>query len=89
MVQKIAQDELEVHVELDKAILRNELKTDRGVECLERKKVIIRVIDEVVSSEMEWVDYLFSEGRSIVGMNADFIETVGMFQRKRRLPLLN
>lgn len=83
MVQKIAQDELEVHVELDKAILRNELKTDRGVECLERnKEVIIRVIDEVVSSEMEWVDYLFSEGRSIVGMNADLLKQWVCFNAK-------
>lgn len=83
MVQKIAQDELEVHVELDKAILRNELKTDRGIKCFERnKEVITQIIDEVVSSEMQWVDYLFSEGRSIVGLNADLLKQWACFNAK-------
>lgn len=69
-VQKIAQDELEVHVELDKAILENELKTERGKIAYEQcKDRIEQLVEEVVSSELEWVDYLFSEGRELVGIN--------------------
>lgn len=71
-IQKIAQDELEIHVELDRAVLRHELATERGqrafTECRER---IEKMIEEVVDSELRWIAYLFSEGRELVGMNAD------------------
>jgi ribonucleoside-diphosphate reductase beta chain len=82
-VQKIAQDELEVHVELDKAVLKNELKTERGRIAFEQcKDKIQNLIDEVVSSELEWVDYLFSEGRELVGMNADVLKQWVLFCSK-------
>ena len=29
------------------------------------------MIEEVVDSELRWIAYLFSEGRELVGMNAD------------------
>ncbi len=71
-IQKIAQDELEIHVELDRAVLRHEMDTERGrtafTQCRER---IERMIAEVVDSELRWIDYLFSEGRELVGMNAE------------------
>ena len=71
-IQKIAQDELEVHAELDRVVLLNELKTERGqtafAQCREQ---IEKMIEEVVESELRWINYLFSEGRELVGMNAD------------------
>ncbi len=71
-IQKIAQDELEIHVELDRAVLRHELSTERGqnafVQCRGR---IEKMIEEVIDSELRWIDYLFSDGRELVGMNAD------------------
>ncbi|WP_374493686.1 ribonucleotide-diphosphate reductase subunit beta [Brachymonas sp.] len=71
-IQKIAQDELEIHVELDRAVLKNELTTERGqaafAQCRER---IEKMIEEVIESELRWIDYLFSDGRELVGMNAD------------------
>jgi ribonucleoside-diphosphate reductase beta chain len=71
-VQKIAQDELEIHVELDRVVLLHELATERGqaafVQCRGR---IQAMIEEVVDSELRWIAYLFSEGRELVGMNAD------------------
>jgi len=74
-VQKIAQDELEVHCELDKLVIETELKTKRGQIAFEQcKDKIVAMIEEVRSSEHEWVDYLFSEGRSLVGVNADMIK---------------
>jgi len=70
-VQKIAQDELEVHSAFDKAILTYELKTPRGKEafrqCEEQIKQLLR---EVLQREYDTVDYLFSEGRTLVGSNA-------------------
>lgn len=75
-VQKIAQDELEVHVELDKEVIRIELQTERGKAAYERLKPKIQsLFDEVVEAEMIWTDYLFSEGRELVGANAPLIKS--------------
>lgn len=71
-VQKIAQDELEIHVALDKAILKNELQTERGRVAFEQCKPQIQaLIDEGLYQEYSFVDYLFSEGRTLVGYNPD------------------
>lgn len=71
-IQKIAQDELEIHVQLDKAILRNELQTERGKIAYEQcKDQIQAAIDEGLAEECYFVDYLFSEGRTLVGYTAD------------------
>lgn len=71
-VQKIAQDELEVHVELDKAILRNEFQTERGRIAFEQcKPTIQKLIDESLLQEFSFMDYLFSEGRSLPGFTVD------------------
>ena len=82
-VQKIAQDEFEVHVELDKAVITAELKTERGqIAFRAMRETIKKLVDEVVKSEMEWVDYLFSEGRELVGLNADVLKQWTLFNAK-------
>jgi ribonucleoside-diphosphate reductase beta chain len=79
-VQKIAQDELEIHVELDKEVLRIELQTERGQSTYNRLKPRIqKLFDEVVNAELAWADYLFSEGRELVGANANIIKSWVMF----------
>ena len=71
-VQKIAQDEYEVHVELDKAVLKRELATERGKIAFQQcEHKIQKLLDEVIASEFEWLDYLFSDGEELVGVNAD------------------
>lgn len=82
-VQKIAQDELEVHAEFDKAVLREEFKTERGKKAFEHcEQQIIDLLDEVIDSEFEWVDYLFSEGRELVGLNSDVLKRWTLFCSK-------
>lgn len=82
-VQKIAQDELEVHVELDKEILRVELATERGRASYNRQKSKIKALcDEVVANELEWTQYIFSEGRSLVGTNASIVSNWVLFNAK-------
>lgn len=82
-VQKIAQDELEVHVELDKAVLKSELKTERGKIALEQcRRDIQELVDEVIQSEFDWIEYLFSEGRELVGMNSDILKQWTLFCAK-------
>ena len=71
-IQKIAQDELEIHVELDRAVLLHELGTERGQAAFAQYRGRIQaMIEEVVDSELRWIEYLFSEGRELVGMNAE------------------
>lgn len=71
-IQKIAQDELEIHAELDRAVLLNELSTERGKAAFTQcRDDIEKMLEEVVDSELRWINYLFSEGRELVGMNAE------------------
>lgn len=82
-VQKIAQDEYEVHVQLDKAVIKYEMKTERGRTAFEQcKPKIEQLIREVVSGELTWVKYLFSEGRELVGVNADMLSKWVLFCAK-------
>lgn len=55
-IQKIAQDELEIHAELDRAVLQNELTTARGQTAFAQKREDIeQLIAEVVDSELAWI----------------------------------
>lgn len=82
-IQKIAQDELEIHAELDRAVLVHELTTPRGKQAfLECRSDIQLMIEEVVDGEMIWVDYLFSEGRELVGVNAERLKAWTLYCAK-------
>lgn len=79
-IQKICQDELEVHVELDKEVLRIELQTVRGKAAYERLKPRIqRMADEILQTEFDWTDYQFSEGRELLGGNAHTVKSWVLF----------
>jgi ribonucleoside-diphosphate reductase beta chain len=82
-IQKIANDEYKVHVELDREILRNECKTERGrialVQCNDKIK---KLIDEVTQGELDWVDFLFSEGRELVGMSPELLKKWVLFNAR-------
>jgi ribonucleoside-diphosphate reductase beta chain len=70
-VQKIAQDEFEVHVPYGKAVLRALARTARGRRAFEQcRDRIVQIIDEVAASEIEWTDYAFSEGRELTGVTS-------------------
>lgn len=89
-VQKIAQDELEVHSELDKEVLRIERKTFRGKiasEILAPK--ISEIFHEIVRSEFLWIDYLFSDGRSLVGTNKDILKNWVLYNARVVSDFLN
>lgn len=74
-VQKIAQDELEVHCELDKEVLKIERKTERGRIAHEATKDRLnKIFHDIINTETTWVDYLFSDGKVLVGANADIIK---------------
>ena len=89
-VQKIAQDELEVHSELDKEVLRTERKTVRGKLAHDVMASRIKgVFEEIVTSECEWIDYLFSEGRSLVGTNKEILKQWVLYNARSVAEFLN
>jgi ribonucleoside-diphosphate reductase beta chain len=70
MVQKIMLDEIFCHYKTDAIALDIELATERGKIAMQQcKEEILEMVAEVRSQEHQWSDYLFSEGRSIVGLN--------------------
>jgi ribonucleoside-diphosphate reductase beta chain len=82
-VQKIAQDELEVHVELDKEVLRVELATERGQAAYKRLKPRIKALgDAVIQTELDWTDYAFSEGRELVGTNVKLVKNFVLYNAR-------
>lgn len=82
-VQKIAQDELEVHAELDKEVLKVLLSTPEGKAAHVRLlPTINKMFDECISLEHNWTDNLFSEGRSLVGTNAETVKQFVLYCAK-------
>lgn len=58
-VRRIAQDELEVHVTLDKLVIANELKTERGqVFMATMWEEVTKLIREVTQSELDWAHWM-------------------------------
>lgn len=70
-IQKIAQDEFEVHVELDRLVLENELKTERGRIAYRQLKPRMQAIyDEVIGAEVSWTrDVLWADGYDLKHLN--------------------
>jgi len=74
-VEKIAQDELEIHSEVDKLIIQHEMGLDRGKIAYEETKAEMNnMLNEIVIQECEWSDFLFSEGREILGLTPDILK---------------
>ena len=89
-VQKIAQDELEVHVSLDKEVLRVLLGTEEGQNAYNRLKPRIKKLaDAVVQAELDWTDYAFSQGRELAGTNAKIVKNFVLFNARDPYEFLN
>jgi ribonucleoside-diphosphate reductase beta chain len=82
-IQKIANDEFSIHVEMDREVLRNEVKTEFGqtalVQCRDR---IQKLIDEVTLAELKWNAFLFSEGRELPGITVDLLNRWSLFNAR-------
>ena len=83
-VQKIAQDELEVHCELGAEVLKCEMQTERGKIALEQThSELLEIFNEIVESERVWLfDYLFADGRTLIGANAELLYQWTLFGAK-------
>ena len=69
-VQKISQDEYEVHVNLDKAVLRNELALPVGKAAYARNRdQILELLQEVVDLELQWSEEILKD-EPLVGLTS-------------------
>lgn len=74
LVQKIMLDEI-LHTKMDFATLDILVRDPEWAELLgEVMPDVQSILDEIVAQEMNWADYIFSEGRSIVGLNAGLLK---------------
>lgn len=82
-VRKIAQDELEVHSEYRKEVIREMLKTDLGKQAYENiKDELKNIVKEVIDAELYWTnEYLFKD-RVLVGTNAELVSKWVLFNAK-------
>ncbi len=76
LVQKINIDEM-IHFEAGRYTLQDILLKDTKWKRIfdENKEVMQQVVDEVVQGEETWNKYIFSEGRSLVGLNVSLLNS--------------
>lgn len=68
-VQKICQDEM-IHFEIARYALRDIMKDSSFSDVVKRcMPDVIKMIEDTTGQEMEWNEFLFQDGRSIVGLN--------------------
>lgn len=78
-VKLICRDEIEVHCQYRKAVLKALISAPEGEVALSKVKHRMKqVLDEVTDNELNWTDKLF-DGRSLLGTNAKQIKQFVLF----------
>lgn len=79
-VQRIAQDELEIHVPFGRFNLIELLKTDRGREAYKNNRhVIIQMVNETIGREDDWVEITHADGHELPGLQVSDLKTFNYF----------
>ena len=74
LVQKIMIDET-IHTKMDEAILDILLKDSKWKVVFENiKPELQEIVDSIYRQELSWSEYIFSEGRNIVGLNTPLLK---------------
>lgn len=74
LVALICRDEV-VHTRMDYTVLDCLLRDDEWkAKFVELKPQLKEILDAVVEQELQWANYLFSEGRQVVGLNASLLQ---------------
>ena len=82
-VQKICQDELEVHAEFDKEVLKYELKTERGQWAMQSLRPWMHeMAEEFIQCEFSFIDSLFRDGRCLPGVTSDMLKQWVLYNAK-------
>ena len=89
-VQKIASDELSIHVPLGKAIITNELATKQGKASYDRNAMLIRrIVKDITQAELDQVDYILPEGKELIGLNNQSLKDWVLFGTTNVCEFLN
>lgn len=79
-IQKICQDEYEVHARADLEILRVELGTQRGQAMIDKLRPRIQqMADLTLEAEKNWCNYAFSDGYELTGLDGDKLFNFTLF----------
>jgi Ribonucleotide reductase, beta subunit len=79
MVQKIAQDEYEVHTGLDFTVLYMEMQTERGQIAYQQLRPRMNaILNEVIATEMNWSDFVFLDDET-----GEYVEDLKHCNRKQ------
>lgn len=79
-VQRIAQDEIEIHVPYGKYVIRDLLATDRGREAFKNNRhVIVQLINDTMYSEEHWVNVSFTDGFELPGAPPQALKNFAYF----------
>ena len=79
-IQRIAQDELEIHVPYGMRNIQNLLETERGREAYKNNRsLIVDFINETIVREDNWVDLLHQDGHENVGYTSTGLKKFGHF----------
>ncbi|ADI96463.1 NrdB ribonucleotide reductase beta subunit [Acinetobacter phage Ac42] len=82
-VKKICQDEFEIHCEYRLEVLKELLASEHGQAAFAKlRPKMIKILKEVIESEITWAKFLFEDGQAIVGMNADVLIQWALFNAK-------
>ena len=82
LVQLICRDEV-LHTRFDHTILSILMKDPEWQAALIRNEGhVAMILDEVRENEQRWADYIFSEGRSVSGLNADLLKSYVNYMAK-------
>lgn len=79
-VQRIAQDEIEIHVPFGKFVIRDLLATDRGREAFKNNRhLIVQLVNETIASEDHWVDVVHEDGHELPGAAPEALKNFNYF----------
>ena len=82
-VQKICQDEIEIHSEFDKEVILYELKTERGQKAMEELRPWMHEIAaEFIESEFDFIDSLYRDGRHLPGVTVAMLKEWVLYNAK-------
>lgn len=82
LVQLICRDEV-LHTRMDYTILDILVKDPAWADTIaECGGEIKELLDNVVANEIKWADYVFSEGREVIGLNAELLQQYVVFMAK-------
>lgn len=74
-VQKICNEEYSIHVEVARAVIKNEMSTEVGRASFQRiKTYVAKMFAEIVENEINWTRVLFQHGkRTLTGCTMDMV----------------